>query len=199
MKLIHSFRSYGAYGLVRLAFDLAYTKLAHPQARIIRRPAYIRGVGSIRIGRGFTSGPGLRIDCFEAQASVTIGMDVQLNNNVHLGARDSIVIGNRVLIASNVFISDHAHGVYSGDGAHSSPLEPPAQRVEPRAPVEIGDDVWLGEHVCVLAGVHIGRGTVVGAGSIVTESLPPYSIAVGTPARVIKRFDFASERWVAAS
>ena len=64
------------------------------------------------------------------------------------------------------------------------------------SPVEIGANVWLGERVCVLRGVTIGEGSIVGAGSVVTKDIPPRSIAVGAPARVIRRWDEAAHRWV---
>jgi lipopolysaccharide O-acetyltransferase len=53
----------------------------------------------------------------------------------------------------------------------------------------IEDNVWLGEFVSILPGVTIGKGNIIGANSVVTQDIPPYSIAVGTPARVAKRFD----------
>jgi lipopolysaccharide O-acetyltransferase len=197
MNPLLAFQTYGFYGLCNLATDLMWTKMTYPKARIIRRPAYIRGAGVIQFGRGFTSGPGLRIDAIGKEASVIIGRSVQVNNNVHIGATRLINIGNHVLIASGVFIADHNHGVYSGP-RQSSPLVSPASRTLLGAPVHIEDNVWLGEHVCVLPGVHIGKGVVVGAGAVVTEDLPDYTIAVGTPARVIKRFDFTVMEWIPA-
>jgi lipopolysaccharide O-acetyltransferase len=100
-----------------------------------------------------------------------------------------------VLIASGVFISDHNHGAYSGPSV-SSPLVPPAERPLQVLPVVIEDDVWIGEQVCILPGVRVGKGAIVGAGAIVTKSLPPYTIAVGAPAKVIKRFDFDANAWL---
>lgn len=191
------YRTYGTWGLCRLALDVAITRVMFPQTRIVRRPFYLRGTGTIKLGKGFTSGPGLRIDAEGESAVVTIGEDVQVNNYVHIGAVDRVVIGNRVLIASSVFISDHNHGTYSGQG-QSSPLVPPADRPLQVMPVEIAEDAWLGEHVSVLPGVRIGKGTIVGAGSVVTKSLPDYVIAVGAPAKVIKRFDFQTQTWVQA-
>lgn len=195
-KAVYTARNYGFFGLIRLVMDWVFTRLIVPRARIIRRPAYIRGTGRIRIGPGFTSGPGLRIDCFGDTASVVIGAQVQFNDYVHIGSRASVEIGDRVLIASSVFISDHNHGFYGDSPQHSSPLVPPAQRPYQHIPVKIEDDVWLGEHVCVLPGVHIGKGAIVGAGSVVTSAVPAYTICVGVPARVIRRFDFQLNRWV---
>jgi lipopolysaccharide O-acetyltransferase len=197
MRLKELLRWHGTYGLIRLAADLLCTRLMFRDARLIRRPFYIRGAKRISFGRGFTSGPGLRVDALGEAANITFGEDVQVNNNVHIAAVENVTIGNRVLIASGVFIADHNHGSYSGP-RQSDPTIPPAQRPLSAASVVIGDDTWLGEHVCVLPGVRVGKGVVVGAGAVVTGDLPDYVIAVGSPARVIRRFDFASRCWVVA-
>ena len=55
------------------------------------------------------------------------------------------------------------------------------------SPIIINDDVWIGSRVNILAGVNVGSGSVIGAGSVVTKDIPPYSIAIGVPAKVIKR------------
>jgi lipopolysaccharide O-acetyltransferase len=198
MKLRALIRWYGFYGLLRLAVDLLCTRLMFRNARLVRRPFYVRGSRNILLGRGFTSGPGLRLDAEGDAARIVIGDDVQLNNNVHITAVRSVTIGHRALIASGVFISDHNHGTYAGAN-QSDPRVPPARRPLSVLPTEIGDDTWLGEYVCVLPGVRIGRGVVVGAGSVVTADLPDYVIAVGAPARVIRRFDSASGSWIAVS
>ena len=59
----------------------------------------------------------------------------------------------------------------------------------------IHDDVWIGEMVSVLPDVEIGRGAIIGANSVVTKSVPEYSIVAGNPAKIIKRFDFESMEW----
>ena len=64
--------------------------------------------------------------------------------------------------------------------------------------MEVCDGAWIGNNVVILPGVRIGRKAVVGAGSVVSRSIPDYCIAVGNPARVVKRFDSISSRWVAA-
>ena len=55
-----------------------------------------------------------------------------------------------------------------------------------KGPIIVRDDVWIGSHVLILSGVEIGQGAVIGAGSVVAKSIPPYAVAVGNPARVIK-------------
>ncbi|WP_279145834.1 DapH/DapD/GlmU-related protein, partial [Clostridium tyrobutyricum] len=61
--------------------------------------------------------------------------------------------------------------------------------------VVIEDDVWIGEMVCILPGVRIGKGSIIGAGAIVTKNIPKYSIAVGNPAKVVKNYNFNDKVW----
>ena len=191
--------SYGIFGLLSLAFDVVRTRLMFPKARLMRRPAYIRGRRWITLGPNFTCGRGLRMDAFGDSSTtgslIHIGSDVAMNDYVHIGAVESVSIGDRVLIASKVFISDHDHGSYGKGGLHSDPRIAPADRPLSAATVIIEDDVWLGEFVSVLAGVRIGKGAIIGTMSTVTRNVPPYSIAVGSPARVIKQFNFADGLW----
>ena len=188
--------TYGWIGSARLVWHTLLTCITLPGARLVRRPLYLRGRRRMVIGRGFTSGPSLRMDAFGPghSALITIGNDVQVNDAVHIAAIQSVTIGHRVLIASRVFITDHNHGSYSGE-QQDSPLTPPAARRLRAAPVRIEDDVWIGENVAVLPGVTIGRGAIIGTGSIVTRDVPAFTIAVGAPARIIKRWNPDSGRW----
>jgi acetyltransferase-like isoleucine patch superfamily enzyme len=191
--------SYGLTGSASLALDLILTRLLFPGCRLMRRPMYIRGKRWIALGPGFTCGRGLRMDAFGDSSNtspvILIGSNVAMNDYVHIGAVESITIGNRVLIASKVFISDHDHGCYGKGGIHSDPRTAPGERKLSASPVAIEDDVWLGEFVAVLPGVRIGKGSIIGAMSTVTRDIPPYSIAVGSPAHVIKRFNFENQMW----
>lgn len=108
---------------------------------------------------------------------------------------ENVTIGNNVLIASKIFISDLNHGSYGTEGIHDSPDIPPNERKLYAKPVIIEDNVWLGEFVSVLSGVTIGKGTIVGANSVVSRDLPKFVIAVGSPARPIKKYNFDTERW----
>ena len=193
------FRSYGLLGSCSLAVDLVMTRILFRGARLIRFPVFIRGRRKIDFGRGFSAGRGLRIEAFDvnglAGPLIRIGNDVHVNDYVHIGAIRSVIIGDRVLIASKVFITDHDHGSYGVGGVHSSPHIPPNDRPLSSAEVVIEEDAWIGEFSAILAGVRIGRGSIIGAMTTVTKDIPPYSIAVGSPARVIKRFNFATEQW----
>jgi lipopolysaccharide O-acetyltransferase len=189
---------YGFIGTIRLIRDVLLSKLVSKNVRLIRYPYYFRGQSFIRFGKGFTSGVGLRIDAFGGQPNqVIFGCNVELGDYVHIGALESVVIGDNVLMASKVYISDHDHGVYQGRGDEISP----ANQIQSKKPlhiasVHIGNNVWLGENVCVLKGVHIGDNSIIGASSVVTKSIPANSIAIGTPARVVKQYDAALKEWV---
>lgn len=115
-------------------------------------------------------------------ATIRIGAGSRLHGTcVH--AFESITIGERCLIAANCQIID-------GNGHETSfpNVERRLHTSDKARPVIIGDDVWLGLGVLVLPGVTIGQGAVVGAGSIVARDIPPFAVAVGNPARVVRRY-----------
>lgn len=181
-----------------LIVNYLFTKFFYPRCRLLRRPFYTRGKQYIDFGHNLTTGVGCRIDAFPKKPKkvIKIGSDVQLNDYVHIGAIESVVIGDRVLIASKVFITDHNHGSYGKNNNHSDPLIPPILRDLSSAPVVIEDDVWIGEFVAILPGVTIGKGSIIGAMSVVTKNIPEYSMAIGNPVKVIKQYDFKRCKWV---
>ena len=157
----------------------------------------IRGKKLIKVGYGFTTGYNCRIDAYTETNSkqvITIGKNVQINDYVHIGAVESIEIEDNVLIASKVFITDHNHGNYSGEN-QDSPETIPHDRTIYSKPVKIKKNVWLGEFVSVLSGVTIGEGSIIGAMSVVNKDIPPFTIAVGSPAKVIKKYNHSTKKW----
>lgn len=191
---------YGFLGSLRLLISLIYTKIVYRQARLIRLPFDVRNKKFIKIGNRFTAGFGCRIEAFPLNDSnneycIKIGDNVQINDYVHIGAVGEIVIGNNVLMASKIYISDHNHGSYD-DLISDHPMSIPEERKAICKPVRIGDNVWLGESVCVLPGVTIGEGSIIGALSVVSKSIPAFSIAVGNPAKVVKKYDFEINKWI---
>lgn len=115
----------------------------------------------------------------------------------HIGATNYVEIGDNVLFGSKVYVTDHGHGFYSGEGMHSLPIEPPIKRLlNNDKRVIIGDNVWVGDNVVILPDVTIGNGCVIGSNAVVTKDIPDNCIAVGIPAKVIKRFDKESKKWL---
>lgn len=190
--MIGSIKIYGLFGFLRLIRDKLFTMLFYPKARIIRLPVYIRGKKGIQGGESLTTGVNLRIDIINSETTspvLYIGKNVEFNDYVHMGVAEGISIGDNRLIASKVFISDHNHGSYEGE-IHSHPNEKPNARVLSSKKVTIGRNVWIGECVSILPGITIG------AMSLVSRDIPANSIAVGSPARVIKKFDETKSEWV---
>lgn len=161
----------------------------------IESPSVVWGRSSIEVGSGVHIWHHARIEAHSAGQGVTrivIGDGSQIQPYSHIAAVDSVYIGKGVLMASYVYITDHDHDF-------SDPFDPPVsnQRLV-SSPTRIEDFVWLGERVMVLKGVTIGERSVIGAGSIVTKDIPAFSVAVGSPARVIQRYDHDLKSWVKA-
>ncbi len=200
-KLKIFIKRYGYKGCIKHAFYYLNTYLFYRGARLIRTPIEIRGKSLIDFGKKLTTGNYCRIEAFVDQSNylsnekvITFGNNVILNDQVHIAAKYGVTIGNDVLIASKVFISDHNHGNYSNEN-QSAPETPPNNRAIAGKKVIIEDNVWLGEFTAILPGVTIGKGSIIGAMSVVTKTIPPYCIAVGAPAKVIKIYNLNSQKW----
>lgn len=113
-------------------------------------------------------------------ASLSVGAGSSIHQRCSLHAHvASIRIGSRVLIGPNCAFFSYDHGTEPAQTIRAQPNTT-------KGDVEIGDESWLGAGVIVLGGVRIGRGAVIGAGSVVTQDIPEYAIACGSPARVLK-------------
>lgn len=156
----------------------------------IRYPAYIRGGKYIVIGDNFKTLRHLKIEAWDSykekrfSPSIVIGNNVSISDNCHIGAIGSVQIGDNVLLGSDVYITDHFHGATDIDTLKMSPLK---RLLYYKGEVVIEDDVWIGEGVCIMPNVTLGKGCIVGANAVVTKSFPPYSIIGGCPAQIIKR------------
>lgn len=188
---------YSLAEIIQLAYWLIRTKLISKKVRLFCFPITLRGKRFIDFGEGLTTGVGCRFDVFSNEGGkiVSFGKNCQINDYVHIVGMNRIEIGNNVLMASHIFISDNSHGSYKGDENDSNPLEPPIERDYPTAPITIGDNTWICEGVIIMPGSNIGKGCVIGAHSIVRGSIPDFTIAVGCPAKVIKKYNFERKRW----
>jgi acetyltransferase-like isoleucine patch superfamily enzyme len=118
-----------------------------------------------------------------------IGDNVDIGNNSFLSANNNVQIGNHVIMSAFVFITDHDHGFEDvSKNLHEQPLTEGGNTI-------IEDNVFLGVKSTVLKNVTIGKHAIIGANSVVTHDIPAYSIAVGNPAVVIKRFNVKTKMW----
>jgi acetyltransferase-like isoleucine patch superfamily enzyme len=119
-------------------------------------------------------------------SNIYVGDDVSLGTRPRLSStRSTIVIGNKVMFGPEVAIHGGNHTtIYHG--RYMVDVREDEKRPEDDRDVVIEDDVWIGTRAIILHGVNIGRGSIVGAGAIVTKSVPPYSIVAGNPAEVIR-------------
>ncbi|MCH5239334.1 MAG: acetyltransferase [Muribaculaceae bacterium] len=191
--------NYSLFQIIHLIFLKLITLLFFPHQRLIRLPITIRGKNMIQFGKKLTTGKYCRLEAFisdgDKSVKIRLGNNIQINDFVHISALTNITIGNDVLIASNVYISDNSHGLYSTDSRDKQPFIPPILRPYYSKEVNIKDKVWIGEGVIIMPGVNIGEGSIIGAHSVVNKDIPAYCIAVGSPAKIIKRFNFEKNVW----
>lgn len=111
-----------------------------------------------------------------------------IGDYAHIYATKEICIDKNVLLANFVYISDNLHGY---ENINIPVIKQP---IIQKNPVHIGEGSWIGEHVSII-GANVGRHCVIGANSVVTRDIPDYSVAVGSPAKVIKQYNFETQKW----
>lgn len=148
----------------------------------------------IYIGDNFSSGRFLKLQTWEYYndqstgyvPSLEIGNDFICQDNVLISCMNNITIGNNVLLGDNVFISDNLHGDCSIPSQRK--IHPIKRPLVSKGPINIGSNVWIGRNVCIMGNVNIGDGAVIGANAVVTHDIPANSVAVGCPAKIIKKY-----------
>lgn len=118
------------------------------------------------------------------------GYNIEVGANVFLNAGCVILDGAKVSFGDNVFVAPHC-GFYTA--GHPLDVARRNQGLEYARPITIGDNVWIGAEVCVLPGVSIGEGSIIGAGSVVTKDIPAHVLAFGNPCRVIRELKEGDE------
>ncbi|MDN2716647.1 DapH/DapD/GlmU-related protein [Janthinobacterium sp. SUN120] len=179
-----------------------YKKLFGWNVNTILGPAYIRGKRHITIGDNFNCRSNLWIEAVtefgdqKFNPRIIIGNNFGASDFLHIAATNLVDIGNNVLVGSKVLITDHLHGDYRSDFPSSPDESPHDRKLSTERLVIIEDNVLIGDNVCILPGARIGFGAVIGANSVVTSDIPPKTIAVGIPARIVKKYCDAQKKWI---
>ncbi len=163
---------------------------------LMRREAFVRWPvhgnvlqalreGRLQVGAGALLEPDVWITA-PGKARVRIGAGTFLNLGVMIAAEELVEIGDHCMLANGCFITDSSH-------RYDDPEKPvPWQGFTSKGPTRLGDNVWLGANVVVTSGVSIGERCVIGANSVVTRDVEPFSVAAGVPARVLRKIDYDS-------
>lgn len=152
----------------------------------IEYPIRLSGSEFIKIGDNFIANARLRLEAsylLDNKPEILIGNNVNINFDCHIGCVNKISIGNNVLIASKVFITDHGHGEIITSDLDNSPLD---RKIISKGSVIIHDNVWIGQGVVILSNVNIGENSIIGANSVITKDIPPNSVVAGCPAKIIR-------------
>jgi acetyltransferase-like isoleucine patch superfamily enzyme len=139
--------------------------------------------GRLSIGPNVLLEPGVWITA-PGEARVRIGEGTILNLGVMVAAAEVVEIGSHCMFANGAFVTDASH-------RFDDPDQPvPWQGFTSKGPTRVGDNVWCGTHVVITSGVTVGERCVIGANSVVTSDLPPFSVAAGAPAKVLRRVEY---------
>lgn len=173
-----------------------------PQRLTFESPRRIVNPGQITLGDDCYIGPnstlvacgqvGKPFPLQQFRGRIVLGSRVWATHSLQLFATERVEIEDDVMFGANVFICDCQHGYGTAEVPYKN------QVYDHVKPIRIGAGSWIGQNVVVMPGVVIGRQAIVGANSVVTKSIPSACIAVGVPARVIRRYDASARRWVAA-
>ncbi|MEO6496970.1 MAG: acyltransferase [Solirubrobacteraceae bacterium] len=167
---------------------------ARIHAEFARRQAFVRWPvqgnvlealrdGRLEVGAQALLEPGVWITA-PAPARVRIGAGTFLNMGVMVAAVELVDIGEHCMFANGCFVTD-------GNHRFDDPDKPvPWQGFSTKGPTRVGDNVWCGANAVITSGVTIGERCVIGANSVVTTDIPPFSIAAGAPARVLRTIDY---------
>lgn len=148
------------------------------------------GAKYCHIGKGVRIGSDVVLEVYDKymeqsfSPKFSIGNDSCIGDDSHITCINEIRIGNNVRMGRKIFITDNAHGA---SDPNLLDVRPNLRPMISKGPVVIEDNVWIGEMVCIMPGVIVGRGSIIGANAVVTKNVPSYCLVGGNPAKVIKQ------------
>ena len=178
------------FGLIKRVSS--YSKLIHttsymdPTVRLV-------GINNIYIGKNTLLSENVWLNVNHRNG---FEKKIQIGNNCHIGLANYFSCGPSIVLKDYCFTGIDCHFLGSGHEINNPFVPYIASGLTEGASIEIGVNCWLTTSVTVLQGVKIGHGSVIGARSVVTSDIPPFSLAIGNPAKVIKRYDFLNSKWI---
>lgn len=194
-KLLHFLFSYSACRWWEMKFDGFYNNWIQKEFSNIGKGVYIgrlkllEGAQYIHVDNAVSIGEGCTLTAWDNymgnqfSPNITFEEGVIIGPNAHITACNNIHIGTGTLTGKYVTITDNSHGISNIDDLKNIPV---CRKLFSKGPVIIGKNVWIGDKATILPGVTIGDGAIIGANTVVTKDIPPYSIAGGNPAKVIR-------------
>lgn len=152
----------------------------------------LKGAKYISIGKYCTIGSRVQLTAWDKYQNqnftpqIKIGDNCSIGDDSHITAINGIIIGNNVRSGKKILITDNAHGASEKILLNIAPNMRPLYS---RGPVVIDDNVWIGEKVSIMPGVHIGCGAIIAANAVVTRDVPPCCIVGGVPAKIVKKIE----------
>lgn len=131
-----------------------------------------------------------------SEGYIKIGNNNLISKLTRIASANSVVLGNNILMGPHIFIADYNHSYIDIDKAIMFQGNTVPKNNNIIGGILIEDDCWIGTNVVIVGNIHIGKHAVIGANSVVTHDIPPYSVAVGSPAKVVKHYDFKTRQWV---
>ena len=198
IKVISYFIPYSSFSrLYRKISEILYTawiyrEFKHFGANSIISPKFLNLLGQKYISIGNNCYIGSRVqltawDNFGNQRfnpTIILGNNCSIGDDSHITAINGIFLGNNVRMGKKILITDNAHGSSTANLLHIAPNFRP---LHSKGPVIIDDNVWIGEKSSIMPGVHIGKGVIIAANSVVTKDIPNYCVVAGVPAKIIKK------------
>lgn len=197
-RFAHLFINLRMLDALKAPFKVFYYEWVSAEFKSCGTHNYLEGFSRLLGGKYISIGSGMyvgkrvvwevyKVEGFpDGTPSLSFGDNSSFGDEGHITCINKVQIGNGVRIGRKVFITDNAHGA-----SERKLLDMPAIKrpLVSKGPVIIEDNVWIGEMTCIMPGVTIGRGSIIGANSVVTHDIPAYSVAAGNPAKVVKQLD----------
>lgn len=182
------------FGIERFKLYLKKKSFIRKNGRGIHRSINIKNDEYIHIGENAAIGEDSNLLCWDNYMgdvlfpSLEIGDNFTATRNLRIQCAGNILIGNNVLLASDVVIIDFNHNMDARNRSYKNT----GLTVKN---ISIEDGCWIGDRVHIMPGVNIGKKSIIGACSVVTKDIPSYCLAVGNPAKVIKKYNFYLDKW----